>query len=412
VALAELSEAQPDRVLIICPNSVKSVWVDTLDAFGYDGTLLVVNGSTKAQVERFHNGVLIINWEAIRLIPRLQAIEWDYIIADEAHNAKNRKAKRTRALKRFKAKHKRALTGTPLVNRPDELWSLLNWLYPKDFRSYWRFFEDFVDYKVIYPYGYKEVRGVKNVEKLREAISLFTLRRTKAEVLPELPEKYYTTLRVDLTKQQRKAYDEMKRDSLAWLDQQPDDQPLPAPTVLAQLTRLRQFASAYCSIEFGWTQHDHQVTMSEPSSKLDALMELLENMGDEPVVVFSQFKQLVNLAGLRLDAAGIRYNAFTGDTPERLRAKRIEEFQNGDVRVFLATIQAGGVGITLHRASTAVFLDRSWSPAMNLQAEDRLHRIGQKSAVQVISIQASQTVDQVVESALQRKALWFRKILG
>jgi SNF2 family DNA or RNA helicase len=152
--------------------------------------------------------------------------------------------------------------------------------------------------------------------------------------------------------------------------------------------------------------------MSEPSSKLDALMELVGNMGDEPVVVFSQFKQLIRLAERRMVDAGISHVTFTGDTPERERGGMIEDFQEGKVRVFLATIQAGGVGITLHHASTAIFLDKTWSPAQNLQAEDRLHRIGQENAVQIINIAATKTVDQVVESTLQRKARWFREILG
>jgi len=412
IACEELSNAEPERVLIICPNTVKSVWEDTLKAFGYYGPLMTLNGTTRSQIANFDGGVLIVNWEALARIPRLSVIEWDYVIADEAHYAKNRKVKRTKALKMLRAKHKRALTGTPLVNKPDELWSLLNWLYPDAYRSYWRFFERYVSYEIKYPYGYKEIRGVKNVETLRKEISAFTIRRLKKDVLPQLPDKYYTTLRVDLSPQQRRAYDAMKEDSLAWLEQEPQDQPLPAPTVLAQLTRLRQFASAYCTIEFGWTQFDHQVTMSEPSSKLDALMELLADMGDEPVVVFSQFKQLVNLAKQRLDTAGIPTWIMTGDTPESERANIISAFQQGQGRVFIATIQSGGVGNTLHRASTAIFLDRTWSPAINLQAEDRLHRIGQENAVQIINIQADDTVDQVVEETLDRKWSWIRKILG
>jgi SNF2 family DNA or RNA helicase len=151
--------------------------------------------------------------------------------------------------------------------------------------------------------------------------------------------------------------------------------------------------------------------MAEPSCKLDALMELLEDT-EEPIVVYSQFKQMIKMAEVRLAKAKIPFVSLTGDTPNSERGPLVETFQSGKARVFLGTTKAGGVGITLHRASTVVFLDRSWSPADNLQAEDRLHRIGQKNAVQVIIIQSDAQVDQDVEKKLDLKWSWIRTILG
>lgn len=409
------------NVLIVCPNSVKAVWEDAIKAWFPKREYLTLSGSTKRRIDYYGTGFLIVNWEALRLLPELAKIDWDFVIADEAHKAKNRKAKMTRALKRIKATYKRALTGTPMINRPDELWSILNWLYPGKFRSYWWFYEEFVDYYTD-DYGYRHVLGPKNIERLHALLTPIMIRYRKQDVLPELPDKYYTTIRVDLDAKQRRAYDAMKRDSLAWLEQLPEDQPLPAPTVLAQLTRLRQFASAYCEIydpklEYDTANSKHWTTpvrMTEPSTKLDAMMEILSDT-DEPVVIFSQFKQLIKLAFARLNNTPGPFGSncmFTGDTPERERGEMIKEFQEGKVRIFLVTTQAGGVGITLHRASTAIFLDKTWSPATNLQAEDRLHRIGQANAVQIISIEANDTVDRTIEAKLQNKLKWLRAILN
>ena len=414
-ALGELEETVWDKVLIVAPKSVHGVWEDAIKVslLGISFPVVAVSGSNKKPVETFTKGILIVNSEALRLIPKLTKIKWDYVIADEAHVFKNRKAQRTRALKRIKATHKRALTGTPIVNRPDEYWSLLHWLYPKDFGSYWRFFEEYVSYTTEPQYGYKIITGPKNVAKLQEITAPFVIRRLKKDVLKELPDKYYSEVRVELTAPQRKAYDAMKKTSLAWLEQFPSDQPLPAPTVLAQLTRLRQFATAYAQINYD-AESVHEKTfvrLSEPSSKLDALMDILDGT-DQSVVVFSQFKQLVNLATERFRVAGISYRELTGDTSQERRKTAVDDFQAGKVQVFICTTAAGGVGITLHKASTAVFLDRSFSPAMNSQAEDRLHRIGQPNAVEIILIQANKTVDQLVESKLKLKAEWIKQILG
>lgn len=351
-------------------------------------------------------GILICNWAGLKPNREyLLDIVWDHIIADEAHYAKNRKAERTKALKYIRAKTKRGLTGTPVINRPDELWSLLNWLKPKEYSSYWKFFNRYVHWTKHY-LGFREVHGPINLEELRDKIKPLYIRRLKSDVLKELPDKYYTDVPVELTKQQRTAYEDMRKDSLAWVGSQ-DDEALPAPTVLAKLTRLRQFAVTYCSVD-----EDGHAHMTEPSAKLDALIEIIEDT-DEPIVVFDQFKQSIMLASERLDNKDIDHRVITGDVPHDQREEAIRDFQmDRDVRVILLTMQTGGAGITLHRASTAVFLSRSWSPAVNEQAEDRLHRIGQKAAVQIITLTAKDTVDSVVEEALERKKSWIKKILG
>ena len=588
---------------------------------------------------------------------------------------KNRKTQQTRALKKLKVKYRRALTGTPIINRPDDLWSILNWLWPRNYTSYWRFFAQYVD-AIKHTQGYctapqceeegayhqrawVEIKGPKNVPRLRKELEPFMLRRLKKDVLKDLPDKYYctpletpilmadlsfksigdvvpgdvvmgweeaqqrgqnrqlvpakvisvgrkqgtllkahlksgssvrctpdhiwrngrwgspmwttlkplregklpalsklcdlprelspeekkaalwlggildgegsfhrmrqwsvfqspkanpevhariknvldmlgipytqsvrpegdnfrfphnrdvalkiltwcepvkngellhhlmssgftrddvmsiepepgehevawletttgnyvawgyasknSTIKVELPPKQRRIYKEMQKAMLAWVGEG-ENEPVPAPVAIAQLTRLRQFAAAYAQIDWvvdpdtGMRVPD-KVTLMEPSVKLDALMDIIDGLGNEQIVVFSQFAQMVELACSRFTKAGIPFGKITGAVTGEARREAIESFQRGDTKVFISTIQAGGAGITLTRASTVAFLDRSWSPADNWQAEDRCHRHGQTNAVHCIIIQARDTVDEVIEDRLTLKKSWIRQIL-
>lgn len=362
--------------------------------------------------------VYILHWDVLRIIKEdLQKVFWFHIIADEAHRAKNRKAQQTRALKALKTKYRTALTGTPVMNKPQDLWSILNWLHRELWSSYWRYYEKFVSFEIVYPHGYHVIHGPKNEQILRETIEPYFVRRTKEEVLPDLPDKYYTTIEVELLPKQRKAYDQMKKEMIAWLETQDGMKPLAAPVVIAQLIRLQQFALAYADVTFdtastvGGVGSGGTVKLTEPSSKIDALMQILEDNPDEPVVIFSQFRQAIRLVEDRLNKGGTGYVRITGDDGADDRRRAVDDFQEGRVNVFLGTIGAGSEGITLTRSSTVIFLDRDWTPARNSQAEDRLHRIGQEEAVQVIDIVAKRTVDQYRMKRLEMKKEWIRRML-
>jgi SNF2 family DNA or RNA helicase len=353
--------------------------------------------------------VFVVHWEALRLMPELAQAQWLHVIADECHRAKNRKAQQTKALKSIPhVGYKTAMSGTPVINRPDELWSILNWLHPRVYTSYWKFFGKYVETETKYFRGrtVRVVVGPKNLHRLREELEPFYVRRRKEDVLPDLPEKYYTEIKVDLTPVQRRAYDTMRKEMIAWIGNQ-EAEVLAAPVVIAQLIRLQQFAVAFAEYD----EDGDRIRLSEPSSKLDALMEVLDE-SEEPLVVFSRFRQLVDLAAERFRQANISFVTLTGDTSHADRRSNVEKFQKGNVRVFIGTLGAGGVGITLTRASTVCFLDRDWSPALNRQAEDRLHRIGQQNAVQVIDITARRTVDLGKKQMLDLKESWIRAILG
>jgi ATP-dependent helicase STH1/SNF2 len=453
------------KTLVVAPLSVVDVWkshygwmIPAMKVTAYDPTGVQPTQARQNfmdSIELSESDVFVIHWDALRVLPELAKHEWFHVIADEAHRAKNRKAQQTVALKRIKPQHRTACTGTPAETRPHDLWSILNWLYPNKFKSYWKFYDSYVDWKKS-PQGYRIVTGVRNVEDLHKEIRPFYFRRLKQHVLKDLPDKYYTTIEVNLTPSQRKRYDQMKKDMLTWVGEH-EDEPLAAPAIIARLMRLQQFAISDCTIEQkkvytrlkfkgeplprrvtwetlikayekkgftppkqafeedpkAWAWHfEPVVRMCDPSSKLDAVMQYIEDNPDESFVVFSQFKQVINLLGERLTKSKVSGALYTGDTSKDDRDRIVRKFQAEELRVFAGTIRAGGEGITLTRSSTIIFVDRDWSPSKNRQAEDRLHRVGQKNAVQVIDIVAKGTLDRGRLQQIEQTWGWLKKMLG
>ena len=397
------------KTLIICPLAMVSTWTKAWFQWAPDLRILPINNKDRKffvdQLTDDYHDVYICHWPALRLIPELVDVKWFHVIADEAHAMQNRKSKQSVAIKQIPTGYKTALTGTPAYDKPDDLWSILNWLYPRYWTSYWQYFNEHVMYANFN--GYKSIIGVNNPEKLQNEMAAFYIRRKKEDVLTDLPEKYYTQIDVDLTPQQRRAYNSMKNDMLAWIGSQ-EALPVVAPVVIAQLTRLQQFACAFAE----WNEVKQKMMLSEPSSKIDAVMEVIKEAGSAQIVIFSQFAQVIKLLAKRLEANGITCGKFIGETPADERSRIISDFQDGKIQVFAGTIAAGGVGITLTAASIVIFTDRSWSNALNLQAEDRLHRIGQQSAVQVIDIIAKDTIDAKRIRGIQLKWKWIERLIG
>jgi SNF2 family DNA or RNA helicase len=405
--------------LVVAPSGVLPAW--NLHFTRNDRPVVICNRKDRVAswsefARRRYEGVFLVHWEALRLIPELNSIAWGHIIADECHKMQNRKALMTQALKRLQAQVRTGLSGTPITGSPDKYWSVMNWMYPREFTSYWSFYKQYVDYEIIQPQGYFKIKGPKNEDQLLERVEPFYVRHLKKEqccpnhpqgVMPWLPDKVYSTVWVDLDPKQRRAYDQMKRDMIAWVNDQ-EDTPLVARAAVSQLARLQQFADSHANVT-----DDGTVVLCEPSSKLDALMELLEDNPGERFVVFSQFRQLVDLLARRLNNERIPYATYTGANVNT-RDTELADFASGRGRVFIGTISAGGVGVDglQNAASTIVFLDRTWSPALNSQAEDRLHRDGQKSVVNVVDIMARGTVDLGRQQRLDMKWDWIKRLLG
>jgi len=410
-------ESQPPgfKTLVVCPlTGVLDAWVDHFTSWRPDLKVRGINPKKRNLLFTQDADVYVVHWESLAITPALHDIAWNHIIADEAHRAKNRNTKRSKALKQLKTDYKTALTGTPMDNRPDDLWSILNWLYPKKYSSYWRYFHHFVDfYEDINPstgIKFKKVLGPKNTELLHKQLEPIYIRRLKKDFV-NLPETYRTTYTVDLHPQQRKAYDEMKKEMIAWLESHGNEEPLIAPVVIAQLSRLQQFALGYCEIHTG-PGGETKVKLTKPSSKLNQILDILDD-SNEKMVIFSRSSQFIRLLAAELDKD--RYSMVYGGTPYYSRRAEIKRFiEDPNKQAFLATIGAAGVGLDglQHACSTVLFADREWKPSANEQAEGRLHRRGQKEAVQIIDVVARKTVDQRKATRLQMKKEWIMEVIG
>lgn len=433
-----------NKTLIVAPLSVLSNWERHIQILWPGARFFVINPKKRhefvqALSKPYH--YYVCHWEGIRLIPQLAQMIWWHVIADEVHAAKNYKAQQTVALKRLRTWYKTGLSGTPADNSPQDLWSILNWLYPRTWTTRLGFDRRYVVIEVHnrgaclvegcfvdHKQSFRKTTGVRHTNELHTAIKPYYIRRLKEEVLQELPDKYFDQIEVDLAPRQRRIYNEMRRAMLAWIGKH-EGEPCAAPAVIAQLIRLKQFALAYAEIEtikkrtrnckeegceLGCTGHEiDRVKLSEPSSKLDAVMQILKDNPLKQFVVFSESRQVIDLLDVRLETANISHVLLTGLTPPgAVRDHNIATFQAGRARVLAGTIKAGGEGITLTAASTVIFLDRTWNPSRNRQAEDRLHRIGQKNAVQVIDIVARDTVDGGRLQHVELKWKWLKEFLG
>lgn len=405
---ATLPEDAILKTLVVSPLAVVPSWKKHWESMA-PGLRVVTIDNKKRQpfVDAVLSGdgdVFICHWPALRLMPELASRRWFHIIGDEIHSIQNRKSKQTTALKKIQSDNRTGLSGTPAFDKPDDLWSILNWLYPKYWSSYWTYFNRHIVFNTFN--GYRQIVGIAHVDELHRQMDGFYIRRKKEDVLPDLPDKYYTTVEVDMSPIQERAYESMRKQMLAWVGEH-EREPVMAPVVIAQLTRLQQFACAFAEID----ESTGKMHLSEPSSKLDAVMELIESTKQQ-VVVFSQFSQMVKLLRTRLEKAGITHGIYIGETSAKDREKIVDDFQANKLQVFAGTIAAGGVGITLTASSTVIFIDRGWSPSINVQAEDRLHRIGQPNAVQVIDIRSRHTVDIKRAKKIMQKWAWIKKLIG
>ena len=332
---------------------------------------------------------------------------WKSIIVDEAHRMKDPKAKQTRAvwaLRTADTENVLCLTGTAIANAPHDLWPALHLISKDEFPSRNKYIDRFCDVR-FNPFGGMTVVGLspRHKDEFFDIVDPRMRRMPKKAVLPFLPDKNYMQRYVEMTKKQTDAYRQMENGLIAIIGDGADGSIAVAANPLVQLTRLTQFASAYAEIDM-----EGNVRLANPSNKVDGLMSLLDDMGDEPLVVFAQSRQLIELAIKAAEARDITYATIVGGQTVDEREHQKMLFQNGKKRVIFCTIAAGGIGITLTRANTACFLQRSWSMVDNAQAEDRVHRIGSEvhDTVNIVDIISIGTIEErqriVLGSKLER----------
>lgn len=404
-------------VLIVCPNSVKAVWAREFAQWAPWRDVCVVSGSAakRRKLLAEEHDVYIINYEALRSHSRLAPYgsirlsekekepgelnrPWLAVVADEAHRAKDPKAKQTRALWAVSAEatHRYALTGTPVANNPGDFWSLLHFVSPNEWPSRTKYVDRFC-LTSWNAFGGVDIVGLNphNRDEFFKVVDPRFLRRTKEMVLPQLPPKVRVRREVALAPKQAKVYKALRDDMVAQLD----SGVLSTFDSLSLVGRLSQAASAYMEVD-----EDGRVSLTDPSSKIDALEEVLDESSD-PVVVFAASKKLIDLASARLERREIAHACITGDVLPEDRARAIEMFQAGKLQAILLTLGAGAEGLTLTAAPTLVFLQRSWSLVESLQAEDRIHRPGAEKweSVTIIDIVAEGTIEEDQLDALEGK---------
>jgi SNF2 family DNA or RNA helicase len=328
------------------------------------------------------------------------------VIADEAHRAKDSKSKQTRALWAVAhgAGYRWALTGTPTLNTPGDLWAIGRFYDPDtygDSRHKWH--NRFVDY-IETQWGPKDIGLRKDRRPEFNAwFDMTFIRRTKDEVL-DLPELTYQTRELELTSKQKSAYNRMVDDMIVAVE----GGVLLATDPLALLTRLSQIASATPVVD-----ELDVVGLDLPSNKVAALLEILDEMDDDrQLVVFAQSRKLIELAEGELLRKGIGTVSITGRVKAEQRDMNVSTFQSGGARVALCTLGAGSEGINLYAADTAVFLQRSYAYGMNQQAESRIHRNGQTAdKVTIIDLVSKGTLDEDVIAVLHSKAGMAEEVL-
>lgn len=426
--------------LVVCPNTLKSNWEREFDRWWPGVNVSVVKGSAIQRKKAFEEkaDVYVINWESLRthskllsygsialarcedcgghdsrvtvnrceVHPReLNLTNFKSVIADEIHRSKDPKSKQTRALwaATGEADIRYALTGTPIANDVVDLWPILHWLDPKEWPSKTKWIDRYVD-TMINAFGGMMVIGLKPImtEEFYAGINPRMRRMLKAKVLPWLPKVMTERRDVEMGAKQAKAYKQMLQNMIAMLenDEGVTGDALVAPNPLTQTIRLLQFANAYAQIEIS-EAGEEQVILSDPSCKVDALMDDMKNgdFGDDSVAVCAVSRQLIDILSARLTKEGIAHGLITGAQDGDERQKSIDDFQAGKTKWILFTAQAGGVGVTLTKARRLVMLQRPWSLVDYKQALDRVHRIGSEIHDSII------ITDYVTEGSIEERVI-------
>ncbi len=380
------SEPQAARKpsLVVVPKSLVFNWIQEAERFApglkvanYTGTARVALRDKLAEFD-----VVITTYGTMRRdVLELKEHAFDYVILDESQAVKNAKSLSAKSSRLLKADHRLAMTGTPVENHLGELWSLFEFLNPGLLGRNGVF-----DEAVRNPGPDNET-----VHFLSKALSPYILRRTKQQVLTELPEKSEQTIYCDLSIKERKYYNELRDYYRAMLDKDINKRGLQKAKihVLEALLRLRQAACHPGLID--------KNRISDPSAKTQVLVQQLSELAEEghKALIFSQFTSLLAIVREQLDKQGIAYEYLDGRTRDR-RAK-VERFQNNDAcKLFLISLKAGGVGLNLTAADYVFILDPWWNPAVEAQAIDRTHRIGQTKRVFAYRLIARDTVEEKV----------------
>lgn len=384
-----LERAEKGAALIVAPTSVGVNWLRETERFA---------PGLKARLYREHDrdhliqsagagDLIITSYQMLqRDVERVASRSWATLVLDEAQYIKNFQTKTNQAVRQIDMDWCVALSGTPLENHLGELWSLMRVVSPGLLGSWERFRKRFGE-------PIERDHDHDRLKALGHVVRPFILRRTKQEVLKELPPRTEVVLSAELSTAERKRYDAARIAAIAELTTKKSDEPEQQKRirVLAWLTRLRQLSCHPGLVDPRWTKS---------SAKLDLFMETVNELrqNNHRALVFSQFVQHLGLVRNALDSAGITYQYLDGTTPTSKRQQAIDAFQRGEGDLFLISLKAGGTGLNLTAADYVLHLDPWWNPAVEDQATDRAHRIGQTRAVTVYRLVAKDTIEEQILS--------------
>jgi superfamily II DNA or RNA helicase/REP element-mobilizing transposase RayT len=408
--------------LVVCPTSLVFNWAAEAARFTPELKVVALHGPDRhKRFAEIPGADLVVTSYALvrRDADRYKAMEFDTVVLDEAQHIKNRQTQNAQAVKAIRSQHRLVLTGTPLENSVLDLWSIFDFLMP----GYLGTAQDFRDR---YEQPITKTKDADAQARLARRLKPFLLRRLKREVASELPDKLEQVSFCDLSDEQAQVYkqvlDATRREVVMAVDQ--NGLAKSRMVVLSALLRLRQIccdlrllkleepigraplsgeSQAAEEGNFNAPGRDARPTAPAPSGKLEMFSELLEEVvdGEHRVLVFSQFVGMLTLLRERLETDGIEYCYLDGSTKDRGQA--VQEFQRGKAPVFLISLKAGGVGLNLTGADTVIHFDPWWNPAVEDQATDRAHRIGQTRVVTSYKLITRGTIEEKILQLQQKK---------
>jgi len=391
--------------IVICPTSLVYNWKEEFAKFNDQLKVIPIDGTPHQRKKLISSlkryDVAVTSYSLLQKdIESYKKISFGYVILDEGQHIKNRSTRNAKSVKMLSCQHRLILTGTPIENSLEELWSLFDFLMPGLLSSFDRFVEKYM----------RNLSQGSNahLENLRRKLTPFILRRMKKDVLAELPpvsEIVYHCHLSNVQKELYRSYAKTAREELAQLVEKQGFDKVQIH-VLATLTRLKQI----CCHPAIFAKEKAE---EGDSAKYEMLMELLQTLveGKHKSVIFSQYTRMLQIMRKDLQNKGIRFEYLDGSTKNRLDI--VKKFnQDANIPVFLVSLKAGGSGLNLTGADTVVFIDNWWNPAVDDQARDRVHRIGQKKSVSSYKLVTMGTIEEKIIELQHRKKGLFKKLIN
>lgn len=401
--IAFLLSKEDSKSLIVAPTSLVFNWYSEFKKFAPSLKVVMVNKSPSEREEIIKDykkyDILITTYNLVkRDLESYKKIFFDYVILDEAQNIKNPSSQNSKSVKELKSKNRFALTGTPIENSLMELWSIFDFIMPN-------YLYDENKFTTRYYRRLEEEPVI--IEELKRLVTPFILRRYKKDVIKELPDKIEKKLIIPMEEEQKKVYKAYSDHIKALIEKKVinDEFKSSKIEILSYITKLRQIAI------------DPSLVMDKylgGSGKMEALLELVTQGIEEnhKILIFSQFTSVLKNISKLFKLNYISFSYLDGSTPSKERGKLVEDFNKNSNSVFLISLKAGGTGLNLTSADIVIHFDPWWNPAVEDQASDRAHRIGQKNVVEVIKMISENSIEEKIVNLQEEKRKLIDSVLG